>query len=293
MAEGSDAAQVLTKSLENHERNVQPRACLDGLPGEIRSLILLSLDDTSSLRSLVRSSPLYHGSYLSQRQLILSRVLARDLLPECTFLACALEQVSIIPRLQQEGEDLHVLRAQFIGHFWKQIGESRPEDQLSSIDFDTLLSIFRRHWLIKSITSQYSKDNLPSDVGDPINELSSEERLRLYRSLYHFEIYCSLFVSRQLSYESPSNEPYLEEPVRLTVAEYGMSQRYLPNLEVADVEGMACLRQYFFMYYDKLLASDCGLVLQQLRNSPPEWMPLLEGTYSNPSFVLISRFSSA
>lgn len=48
---------------------------------------------------------------------------------------------------------------------------------------------------------------------------------------------------------------------------------------MGDAEGVACLRAYFFDYYTKLISSTCKAELQRLKNSPPDWMPHLDGIY--------------
>jgi hypothetical protein len=53
--------------------------CLDGLPIEIKVLILQHIPNMTTLQALVKSSHLYDEAYKSQRQLILSTILLRDI----------------------------------------------------------------------------------------------------------------------------------------------------------------------------------------------------------------------
>jgi len=89
--------------------------------------------------------------------------------------------------------------------------------------------------------------------------LSRDEIYRLCRALYHFELYCFLFVSRELSEEGP----YREESVGLGGSQYQLSQRFLPNLNALEAEEIACIREYLFDYYTKAW-KNCAGELDQL-----------------------------
>ncbi|CZR58497.1 uncharacterized protein PAC_08389 [Phialocephala subalpina] len=254
---------------------------LENLPKELQSLILQNLPDCTTLRALIRSSTTYHTSYLGQRQFILSQVLLNELGPECLFLACALEQCSIISDLHTSGaEFLTRMFNGFFIHYYDQLETAKDGDWLEGKDLDTVISITRLHWLIVSVASIYltqlAKNPLTKAISRNQGPPSRHEIQRVVRALYHFEIYCSLFTSRTLY--SPAEN--FEDHVSLSGPQYGTSLRYLPNIDVADAEGVACLREHLNNYYTKLMWSSdgCGKELRRLQETPPVWMRELEQT---------------
>jgi len=71
-------------------------ANLDGLPAELKLLILHSVPNISTLQALVRSSPLYYKAYLDKQKAILSTVLFYDIGTEVLSDALVVYNVSQI-----------------------------------------------------------------------------------------------------------------------------------------------------------------------------------------------------
>lgn len=83
------------KSTKSQSTVVNSRnASLDGLPAELKSLILRSAPNILALQTLVRSSPLYHTVYLDERKAILSAVLFHDIGAEVLPDALAVHKAS-------------------------------------------------------------------------------------------------------------------------------------------------------------------------------------------------------
>ncbi|KUJ13842.1 uncharacterized protein LY89DRAFT_148688 [Mollisia scopiformis] len=266
------------------DKNLVSTSSLENLPKELHSLIFQALPDCASLQALVQASPSYHASYISQRQHILSRVLLNELGLDGLYLAFALEQVCILPWLQRDYEEqLHLFHQSFFGHFFKRFLDSATTDWTPDTDLDTLTWICRRHWLIRSVALEYIADKIKVNplTGNVVRNgqpATAEECRRKYRALYHFEIYRCLFVSYTLTGDT-EDAYYYQQRVQLGGWEYGTSMRYLPNIDVCDAEGVACVRKFLSSQYMKRMTTDCREELQRLEDHPPDWNPISKGIY--------------
>ena len=86
---------------------------------------------------------------------------------------------------------------------------------------------------------------------------SRSEIHRIHRALYHFELYCLLFVSHKAR-EDPDMYPFASKLVALHYTEYQSAIRaFLPLLESWEIEEIACIREHIFSHYSQIL-QDCA-----------------------------------
>ncbi len=236
-------------------------ARLDGLPPEIKLLVLLNLPDPSSLRALVRASPSYHKIYVRQRQHILSTALFNNLHLDGLHTALTLEEASRI----SHASDSHGSsdRLDFDPAAVRFRYSAQPSSKclswqwLQRIDFDTLVSVIRRHWIITTIASRYFEDKTSTNpVTGKLESLvchsqpSRSESHRIHRALYHFQLYYLLFVSQKIFPEPPSQYGS-RACLRVVDYQYAVS-RFLPILESWEIEEIACIREHIMSHYSKI-----------------------------------------
>ncbi|KAH8808779.1 hypothetical protein F5884DRAFT_381720 [Xylogone sp. PMI_703] len=224
------------------------KACFDDLPNELKVAILLQMHNTPTLQALVRSSPSYHQAYIGQRRLILSTVLLRDLPVEVLPDAIAVQYAFKIPfdSREQRKKDIESTLSQYKS----QRTPSAP-DALETIEIDTLTSLARLQSVVVDITSDFYKSALalcPFSNGT-IESLSHNEKRRIYRALYRFELYCVIFNERMRLFDN----------VDQTIIFFSMFKPW-------EMEELACVRDYIMRSYFEFL-EQCASELTRLHPS--------------------------
>ncbi|KAF4635846.1 hypothetical protein G7Y89_g2225 [Cudoniella acicularis] len=219
-----------------------PPLTLEDLPVEIKSLILQNIPDCSTLRALIQASPSWHDFYLDRRHLALRTILFHILRPDVLYIAFAVEEASKYS--YDDYDDITGARPALVARFFS----------LRSVPVC-------RQLMVGDLAYNYLNEIIPVNprAHGPIRMYkppSQAEAYRVYRALYHFELYCYLFVSHRTSEDEDG--PYFEEKVGLYAPEYGLSQRFIPNLNVSEAEEVACLRRYFHKSYAKVWAGCSG-----------------------------------
>jgi hypothetical protein len=252
-----------------------------------RRLNVSSFDTSQTVQLYMHSSGRLHYITLhilalSQRYAILASILLNDIDPYYLDIVYAVEEASRFPDLDYE--DVRGARISLVKQFLAQRSEAALRSKLKDIELDRLISIFKRHRMIQAVASQYLTEILSVN---PVTKVaiqtymlpSRNEIYRLYRALYQFEIYCLLFVSKRLSEDGR----YYEEKVGLGGSEYGLSQRYIPNLKPCEAEELACMREYFFNYYTVTLYS-CAEELRRLEDFEKHALYLQKGKLARLNF---------
>ena len=247
---------------------------LESLPTEIATLLLLNLPDPSSLRALVRVSPLYHELYRQHRRRFLSTALFNCLSYDGLHIALSVQEASTI--FSDDSDEDPIFRKQKVRQRFFEKPSSMPMSRnwLDSISFDTLISLMQYHWKIAAVACAYIQTTLSANpvTGEPIPVYptpSRSESHRIYRALYHFEHYCVLFVSRSKIPDVPPSQDG-QAPLqygRQIALQYTENQfslySFLPLIASWEIEEIACIRNYVLKQYTKILQS-CALELQQL-----------------------------
>lgn len=184
------------KPTEPKSTAATPRdASIDGLPAELKASILHSAPNIPALQTLVRSSPLYHKVYLDDRKVILSAVLLCDIGPQVLPDALAVHKAS------QIGFDGSGSRKDSVKSFISQYKAEQGSSSLAtcdSLDIGTLESLSRLQSVVFKITSDFCKATLSihpvtGERIQPHGDLSINEKRRIYRALYRFELFRALF----------------------------------------------------------------------------------------------------
>ena len=230
-------------------------ATLERLPTEIQSAILLDIGDIGSLESLVRASPRYHSAYLSQRHAILQRVLSNSIHPHVLY--DALSAIDSTKIMTSKWEDRAARVRTFLSDYRDTRDKWAPPEHL---DLETLcrLAQLQKHVqhstedLCRVAISSYPFPGTQTEHG---KEISSNESRRFYRAFYRFDLFCTLF----RNWDTPPDDELLsnglnrhhENPFELEPLE--KSSRFLSLFNPWEVEELACVRDYFFNYYHRML----------------------------------------
>ena len=234
---------------------IPTRATLEGLPVEIQSAILFAIPDIASLRNLIHTSPQYHSAYLSQRLEVLQRILFNSIHPDMLY--DAFFAISSSKTLTDKIED-RVRRVDILLSEYKDSRETwaSPEHfDLESASRLAQLQIRVHHATEDFCQTAFSSHPRTGNQADDCRQLSTNETRRLYRAFYRFEIFCNLFRDRR---ESPIDEASSDasRASKNGVSELDStekSSRFLGLFNQWEVEELACVRDYFCNYYQRLL----------------------------------------
>ena len=234
---------------------VPQRATLEGLPVEIQSAILFAIPDIASLRNLIHASPQYHSAYLSQRLEVLQRILFNSIHPDVMY--DAFFAISSSETLTGNIED-RVRRVDIFLSEYKDSCETWTSPEHFDLESASRLAQLQirvqhatEHFCRRAFSSRPCTDNQADDC----RQLSSNETRRLYRAFYRFEIFCNLFRDRR---ESPiDGEPSdASRASKNGISELDSTQkssRFLGLFNPWEVEELACIRDYFCNYYQRML----------------------------------------
>ncbi|KAH6645873.1 hypothetical protein BKA67DRAFT_663752 [Truncatella angustata] len=192
---------------------------LENLPAELRTLLLLSMPDLPTLRSLVRASPILHAQYLDNRNNILSACLDYEVdgfLIDAYATAMSRARELGSPRTDKNITD-------FLSTYQAWLSGSTPVPDIKSIHASRIrwlaayhLSVARplahlySNWALANLNTatlsstgqQGAAAVAVEEVASPAQdehdvELSRSEERRVFRALYRFETYQHLFGQNQ------------------------------------------------------------------------------------------------
>ena len=243
---------IIPKAEDEVVSYIPSMATLERLPAELQIAILLNIGDIGSLESLIRASPRYHSLYVSQRHAILKQVLFNSIHPDALYDAySAIESTNTTT---SDRKDRAVKFRTFVSNYSKTRDTWVPPEHL---DLETLS---RLAWLQNHV--QHSTQDLyrvassshpfPGTQMVHCEEISVNESRRFYRAFYRFHIFCNLF----RNWETPPDDVLLSdssdeddfEPNALEKSSW-----FLSLFNPWEVEELACVRDYFFKYYRRML----------------------------------------
>ncbi|RFU29746.1 hypothetical protein B7463_g6606, partial [Scytalidium lignicola] len=231
---------------------------LDELPNELKVSILLYMHNMPTLQALVQSSPSYHETYISQRRLILSAVLLRDIPSEVLPDAIAVQYASEIPfqTKAQRKKDVESAVLRYVSQRSSFIPAT-----LVSVEMNTLISLAQLQSIIVDITSDFCNFRLPlcllnKDPAVTNNIISPNEKHRIYRALYRFELYRALF-NEPIGVGIPDEAKEAFDDVDKTIL-------FLSIFKIWEVEELACVQDYITRRDTELLKC-CAPELTKLR----------------------------
>ncbi|KAK8003237.1 FAD-linked oxidoreductase ZEB1 [Apiospora arundinis] len=167
---------------------------VEGLSVELVRLVLSALPDVASLQATVLSCPLFYKVFLGAKVVIIAQVLFHQMDPSILHDAIAAYESS---RLRLNGiynEESSSKDKDGLRSFIDQNIRLRP-DMPPFWSLQQVLRVTRLHGLVCEIATKFVNDVA---AGSPLNQtgfisVTHQERCRIERALYRFEIYCNLF----------------------------------------------------------------------------------------------------
>ena len=230
-------------------------ASLERLPTEIQSAILLNIDDVTSLKSLIHASPRYHSTYLTQRHAVFESVLFNSIHPDVLYDAFA--AVDSNTTLSSDVKDRATRVKTFLSEYKDNRHKWTPPEHL---DLGRLSGLARLQNQVQNATEDLCRVASSSHpfTGTQVQHggpLSANESRRFQRAFYRFEIFCNLFRNWK---SPPADESLSDASNRGRESSSGLdsmekSSRFLGLFNPWEVEELACVRDYFYNYYRRML----------------------------------------
>ncbi len=224
---------------------------LENLPTELRIQILLRLPDLASLRSLVHASPSYHALYLKAgRQEVLGHIALHQLdywlRPDA--LALVRSANSFGPGSADE-EAIQPFISEY-GRAREELASSNSEwlldrGWLTCRSIGEALQVLRINQAINLVADDYClfvATQLPQ--AKLATKLSKMEQLRLYRSLYRYQIWCNFMNVRGI-WTQPNN--------------------FLITLPPWEIQEMVCVWHYLMQRWRTVFREVSGLTPSKRR----------------------------
>ncbi|EEP79128.1 predicted protein [Uncinocarpus reesii 1704] len=203
--------------------------CLEGLPTELKQLILAALPDVISLRAAALSCPAMYGAFMDAEHLLTLNVITFQLNPDIIQRAVLAHDVSIHGASWIPKETVDFERAL----------RSRAHSILERRwTLSTALKISRTNDVVRYFThdfasTMFSTPFAPEKREPGSWELSRQEINRIEIALYRFEIYSQLF-------KRPDEQAYSDDIFEI---EKGLFHRMFPPWEN---EQLACVYEYLW-----------------------------------------------
>ncbi len=234
---------------------IPPKASLEGLPIEIKSAVLLNIRDIVSLKNLIHASPKYHSAYQSGRLAILKRVLFSSIHPDVLY--DAFSAINSIRTLTNDCEDRSARVKSFLSEYKDGRDTWTPPERL---DLESACRLARLQNQVQHTTKSFcqvafSCSPFIGNQEEHCEQLSSHECGRFHRAFYRFEIFCNLFRDWKSSPddENVSDAPYEDGDISFEMDPMEISSRFLSLFSPWEVEELACVRDYFYNYYRRML----------------------------------------
>ncbi|KAI1367928.1 hypothetical protein F5Y08DRAFT_297323 [Xylaria arbuscula] len=259
--------QTLSSDRQSADTKKTPNSCysrLEGLPAELKILILSSAPDLPTLNALVRSSPILHAQYLQSRNRILRACLGREL--DGLFIdAYAFERSrpSRFGKFRRNQDIIH-----FLDEYRSWLSVPAEPPTIESLHPDSIKWMVRYHlsiarplvrlysswalsWLKKeassSISQQKASSSKEAEVAEAPGttqdnqhvELSRSEEIRLLQALYRYETYHHLF-GENSSERYGSFMPHV------------VNEMFLCQFDPWDVEAFGCIDMFVRSKYEEL-----------------------------------------
>lgn len=216
-----------------------PEVLLEGLPVEIHEFILLELPTLRSLDALVHASPHLHASYAQNRQAILRTCLLRTL--EDIAVDAHYCHVSGTDTFQRN-RDMDLIWDSF-ATYQEARASASTLTLIQQLPLEDLIVMARFHTgIIESLAERYAEWALAalsplSDAAPP----SKVETLRIYRALYHLQIFCNLCGHRTDSEHS-----------MIRITDSLDRTQLLSHFPAWRVEEMLCIHKFAMDIYDQI-----------------------------------------
>lgn len=228
---------------------------LERLPTEIQSAILLNIRDVVSLKTLIHASPRYHSAYLSQRHAILKQVLSNSIHPDVLYDACS--AVHSNKTISSNVEERAARVDAFLSEYESNRDGGTPPEQF---DLESVSRLARLQLQVQHATEglcevAFSSHQFTGELLGHGGPLSLDEICRFCRAFYRFEIFCNLFRNRRdMTVEDNLRHPShgdIETVPEIDSIE--KSSQFLSLFNPWEVEELACVRDFLYNYYRRML----------------------------------------
>ena len=250
-------------------------ASLEGLPVELKWIILQNLPCLPSLNAVVHASPSYHKAYMARRQYIFAEVVSQDIGQDMLFEASAVAR-----SLRINSKDAIEVRAFVKDYFITRLVPAPIS--LGGLSLPDLITFSQFQYVVRFAVKDFcqatlSKHPLNRKEQEYIAPLSTNEARRISRAFYRFETYCTIFSQKRWKRKLGS----------------GMCHLFLHQFPPWELEEIACVRDYIIDRYAHMFARHEHELVQQsqqrtLEDSSEDDMPFEGNTAYHISSLRLS-----
>ncbi|KAH8653089.1 hypothetical protein BGZ60DRAFT_436016 [Tricladium varicosporioides] len=232
------------RSGQRRSRCTSTQSSFNGLPAEIKSIILRASLGVTNLRSLVKSSPAYHAVYLDQRKSILCSVLTSSI--GLSGLVKALAALAI--REIERGEEWPRRCEAFLNKYIDDLQEFCQD----SVSLEDLISVSRLEFNLLVVAKEFciarlSRHPLSHEtIFFDMASLSRSEYRRIRRAFLHFEI-CTALVG-EFNAENRTFNVHRQWSRILSL--------FMKTIEVWESEELESIYDFVMFYYDRIFKQD-------------------------------------
>ncbi|KAK8118139.1 uncharacterized protein PG998_006420 [Apiospora kogelbergensis] len=171
---------------------------MEGLPAELRCLLLRSVPDLATLQSFVRSSPVMHAQYREDRNSILRSCLSREMHGYGTDAYANAMSRACEPGSPRSNREIAGFLDIYKSASPPGIDSISPDGLCWLAAFHTTVALpLARRYARWSLANLWKASYSPKDVGVCVNEemhgLSKGEEVRIMKAIYRHEAYNHLF----------------------------------------------------------------------------------------------------
>lgn len=238
-------------------------ASLETLPQKLKLSVLSQIPDISTLNNLILASPTCYQAIISTNAgtKILSTILHREICPEILVEARFLLKARRIKRNENWLSVVQELIREYKNEKKTLVKAENGQGEGSEvlIEEENVLEVVKPHCLILEMAKEFciealGKHPVTEEFVDSPVILSDAEERRVQRALYRFEIFRVLFAEKD-NWNSSSYRPREFDGMET-------SHLYLSSMRVWEVEELACIRDWMFRVYGRMLEEVRGLVYE-------------------------------
>lgn len=246
-------------------------ASLEGLPEELKIIILESQNTLASLQALVQSAPSYYNVYTIYSQRILATVIYNELgsanLLEYWYITEA-------KKIKRNGITWwREIQNFLISYEVDRILGATPLafSGLLAMDLKDLVKIAEFQHNVSYLAEQFSRSALNSHPTTRGSEghvsLSIIETHRLNRAIYRYELFCALFGSRKGEewlrvWTLLADLDDLDFDAEMDTADEKVSSVFLTTFDPWEVEELACIQDFIFEFYEKSILKGLAHIIK-------------------------------
>lgn len=206
---------------------------LERLPPEIIELILLEISDPQSLLAAI-SCMVFNPCFCEKSDSISAQVLRNhlgvDVLPEAV---AAFESSRLRPHDESFVNEMYNFRDQYL---------IRRQGPCKSLALWKALRIAKLHYFVTQLTDRFLFDTASrGPLHGGVSAVTHQERCRVERTFYHFEVYCNIFKNEWSG--EPRGGIGCLIPRNSTVSEH-QTDFFFTNFAPWEIEQLGCIYDF-------------------------------------------------